>query len=72
MNVAENCTGKFEKEEAANFFDRLKMHFISFLVYPRVFTKTPNFHLRIGEVPPVMEIEMARDSLRWLEIAGDG
>ena len=61
--MAETCTGTFDQKETASFFDRLKMHFISFLVYPRVFTKNPNFALRIGEVPTVMDPRVTGSTL---------
>ena len=61
--VAEGCSGTFSKAESASFFHRLNIHFISFLVYPRVFTSNPNFCLRIGEVPPVMNPRVSGDIL---------
>ena len=61
--VAEGCSGTFSKADSADFYHRLNIHFISFLVYPRVFTSNPNFCLRIGEVPPVMNPRVSGDIL---------
>ena len=47
--------GLFTETEAADFLRKLKIHFIGFLVFPRVFTTKPNFSLKIGQVPPVMD-----------------
>ena len=62
-HVEETCTGEFQQCESADFFERLKMHFVSYLVYPRVFTNNPNFNLRIGEVPPVMDPRVSGSTL---------
>ena len=58
-----STTGSFSKEEAALFHDRLKIHFIGFLVYPAVFLKNPNFSLKMGKVPPIMDVAVAGDFL---------
>ena len=50
-----SSSGRFSKDESSDFFRRLRLHFVSFLVYPRVFTKNPNFNIGIGQVPPVMD-----------------
>ena len=47
--------GLFNKNESAEFFRRLKLHFVTFLVYPILFMKNPNFQLKIGQIPPVMD-----------------
>ena len=57
----ESSTGTFSKDESANFFHRLNLHFVSYLVYPRVFTKNPNMTLKIGQVPPVMDPMVSGD-----------
>ena len=57
----DSSTGKFTKEESADFFHRLNLHFVSYLVYPRVFTTNPNITLKIGQVPPVMDPKVSGD-----------
>jgi hypothetical protein len=58
-----DTTGLFNKQEAADFFRRMKIHYIGFLVYPIVFTQNPNFVLKVGKVPPVMDPIVAGDVL---------
>ena len=52
---SDSSSGRFSKDESSDFYRRLRLHFVSYLVYPRVFTKNPNFNIGIGQVPPVMD-----------------
>ena len=45
----------FSREESADYFKKLRLHYVSYLVYPRLFMNNPNFQLKIGQVPPVMD-----------------
>ena len=58
-----SSTGVFTKEGAASFHNCLKLHFVGFLVYPAVFIKNPNFLIKIGQVPPIMDPSIAGDFL---------
>ena len=58
-----SSTGVFTKDQAAAFYEDLKLHFIGFLVYPRVFLNNPNFPLKIGQVPPLMDPMIAGEVL---------
>ena len=58
-----STTGSFSKAEAASFHERLKIHFIGFLVYPAVFLKNPNFSLKMGKVPPIKDVAVTGDFL---------
>ena len=58
-----SSTGVFTKDQAAAFYEDLKLHFIGFLVYPIVFLKNPNFPLKIGQVPPMMDPMISGDVL---------
>ena len=51
----ESTTGHFNKKESEDFFHRLRCHFVGFIVFPAVFCKNPNFLLKIGDVPPIMD-----------------
>ena len=51
----ERTKGEFSKEESAAFYRKLRLHFVQYLVYPILFLKNPNFQLKIGQVPPVMD-----------------
>ena len=57
----ESSTGQFSNEESADFFHRLNLHFVSYLVYPRVFTTNRNMTQKIGQVPPVMDPMVSGD-----------
>ena len=59
----QSTTGVFSKDQAASFLQSLKLHFIGFLVYPAVFLKNPNFPLKIGQIPPVIDPTIAGDVL---------
>ena len=56
---SETCTGHFTREEAANYYLGLKEHYISYLVFPAVFARNPNFPFEMGFIPPVMELALA-------------
>ena len=51
---SEPQSGQFNKEESADFFRKLNLHFIQYLVFPRVFMNNPNFQLKMGQIPPIM------------------
>ena len=55
LTPSQSTTGLFTKDQASAFYEDLKLHFIGFLVYPAAFLKNPNFPLKIGQVPPVMD-----------------
>ena len=57
------ASGKFTAEEAEEFYIRLREHFISFLVFPAVFCKNPNFPIKMGNVPPILNPVVAGDTL---------
>ena len=63
LTPSPSSTGVFTKDQAAAFYKDLKLHFIGFLVFPRVFLNNPNFSLKIGQVPPVMDPTIAGDVL---------
>ena len=44
-----STTGSFSKAEAASFHERLKIHFIGFLVYPAFFSEKPKFLIEDGK-----------------------
>ena len=64
-------SGIFTAEEAQNFYIRLREHFISYLVFPAVFCRNPNFPLKIGGVPPVVNPAIAGDFLYDTEFEKD-
>ena len=63
IGKCENVEGTFSRLDAYEYFQQLKGHFISYLVYPSVFLKNPNFSLKIGCIPPVMDSALYGDVL---------
>ena len=61
--VEDNVTGQFTSSETENFWESLRVHFISFLVYPRVFTQQASFPIKISQVPPVLHPRLAGNIL---------
>ena len=61
--VEENVTGKFTASEAANYWEKLKIHFLSYLVYPRIFCQQALFPIKIGQVPPILNPMIAGQEL---------
>ena len=68
---SEPPSGTFSADEAQNFYIRLREHFISYLVFPAVFCRNPNFPMKIGSVPPVVNPVIAGDSLYDTEFEKD-
>ena len=52
--VEDSVTGVFTPDEAAKYWEKLKVKFISFLDYPRVFCDQSKFPVKIGQVPPIV------------------
>ena len=67
----DSTSGHFTQEEAREFYQDLREHYISFLVFPAVFCKNPNFPLRVGNVPPVMDLILAGDKIYDTEFKKD-
>ena len=61
--VEDHVTGQFTPTDAEDFWKTLRIHFISYLVYPRVFTQQASFPIKISQVPPVMHPRLAGDVL---------
>ena len=61
--VEEKVTGTFTPAEAKQYWDKLRVHFITYLVYPRVFTQQSQFHVKIGQVPPILHLVIAGEVL---------
>ena len=61
--VEEDVTGKFSAAEAEDYWKSLWIHFIGFLVYPRVFSQQSQFPVKIGKVPPILNPKIAGPEL---------
>ena len=61
--VEEDVTGKFSAAEAEDYWKSLRIHFIGFLVYPRVFSQQSQFPVKIGKVPPILNPKIAGPEL---------
>ena len=61
--VDDDVTGQFSPAEAEKFWESLHIHFVSFLVYPCVFTQQAPFPIKISQVPPVLHPRLAGDVL---------
>ena len=67
----ETPSGQFTAEEAQDFYIRLREHFIGYLVFPAVFCKNPNFPIKIGCVPPIINPVVAGKILYDTEFEKD-
>ena len=61
--VEENVTGKFTASEAEKYWESLRIHFISYLVFPGVFCLQAIFPIKIGQVPPILHPILAGNEL---------
>ena len=61
--VDDDVTGQFTPSEAEKFWESLHIHFVSFLVFPCVFTQQAPFPIKISQVPPVLHPRLAGDVL---------
>ena len=57
--IEENLTGKFTTLEAENYWDKLRIHFLSYLVFPGLFPLQAPFPVKIGQVPPILNSKIA-------------
>ena len=64
-------SGQFTAEEAEGFYTRLREYFIGYLVFPAVFCKNPNFPIKIGCVPPIINPVVAGKTLYDTEFEKD-
>ena len=59
--VEENLTGKFSASEAEKYWESLRIHFISYLVFPGIFCQQAFFPIKIldGAVGPWRRMKVA-------------
>ena len=61
--VEEEVTGKFTASEAEKYWEQLRIHFIGYLVYPRIFSQQALFPVKIGQVPPILNPKISGKEL---------
>ena len=63
--IEENITGIFSAEDAANYWHKLRTHFVSYLVYPGLFPLQAPYPVKIGQVPPVLNPMIAGRAVQY-------
>ena len=61
--VEDNVTGKFSASEAEKYWESLRIHFISYLVFPGIFCQQAFFSIKISQVPPILHPSLAGQEL---------
>ena len=71
LEVPVQTDGSFTLQETREFFTSLRIHFISFLVFPWTFCETASFLINLANVPPIVQPLVAGSVLYNTELKKD-